>query len=53
MTARALNLASRSTAIIASFIDALTKAIAMKKASHPDNSANIDLKKIRDIADTI
>jgi len=53
MTTRALNLANRSAAAIVSFIDALGKAIAMKKASHPDNSANIDLKKIRAIADTI
>lgn len=53
MTAYALDIAHRSATFLSSFIDALNKAIAMRKAIHLDHPSASDLERVRAIADTL
>ncbi|KRB93121.1 hypothetical protein ASE07_14220 [Noviherbaspirillum sp. Root189] len=53
MTTLALNAANRSYTFLATFIDALDKAVAMAKASHHNRPSAEDMRKVRAIAETI
>ena len=53
MTTLALHTATRSLALMGRLLDALAKAVAMKKAVSPTYVNTRDIDKVRAIADTL